>query len=545
MFEFGSQFSFVGLTVELRSVGRVPLIIGRGVAAIVGEAARGPVGEVVLLGTSADARALFHSGPVCDGIETLFAQGVDVVAATRVGGTGIATAEAEIKTGGVSPDPPVVGVLRAVSGGAWGNHVRGEFAEGSYPSFEVGSFIGDGTVGPYFFDNWDLVEDVRNYLLVSGVAKIIVYKSEDLATGKVFFDKTKGSVLFFDGEGPTAANVVDYSVQYKTRKLILTDGRNTEMYPVSSYIKLQAALLRSGIGRYDPVPGETHLPAVGAFWLAGGSNGSPATLNDWKDALALLLRMPEGVVPTTVVLTDHEVQEDTNDLIPVLDGFTTEAANRFVPMIGFVAAKKNSTMSDLLHLKSSYNNPFMVIVGNGWDNSTPERNLAVARAGTETALPLGDSAAEINNAIKGANSLLVQFSPEEVDVLTYNSVDVIVKEWAGIKPYVGVTTAADDNFLRCVDMRTIAHVMNALNYIAKRFYHRRRTRQNLAAMKGTLDSFFEELHRLQIIDDWKVAIRGNPLDRNKVDIDLWIQCVGHIERIHTVLSVGYWSSRMA
>jgi len=545
MFEYGSQFSFVGLTVELRSVGKVPLIIGRGVAAIVGEAGRGPVGETVLLGTSADARALFHSGPVCDGCEMLFAQGVDVVAATKVGGAGIAAAEADVKTGAVKVEPPTVGKFVAVSPGAWGNSVRGEIAEGSYSSYEVGSFIGDGTVGPYFFDNWDLEEDASNFLLVSGVPKTIVYESEDLAEGKVFFDPKAGSVTFYEDEGPTSSNVCDYSVKHKTRKVILTDGQTTEMYPVSSYIKLQAALLRSGIARYIPEPGETHLPDCGTFWLTGGTEGASITTDDWKDALALLLKLPEGVVPTTLVICDHEVAEGTDDLIPILDGFVAEAANRFMPMIGFVAAKKSSTMADLLRLKSSYNNPHLVIVGNGWDNSQPEQNLAVARAGTEAALSLGDSAADINNVIHEANSLLVQFTPEETDVLTYNSVDVIVKEWAGIKPYVGVTTAADDNFLRCVDMRTIDHCMNALNYIAKRFYHRRRTRQTLAAMKGTLDAFFEELVRLQVLDDFQVAIRANTLDRNKIDIDLWIQCVGHIERIHTVMSVGYWSARMA
>ncbi|HNR57331.1 MAG TPA: hypothetical protein PKJ51_02635, partial [Methanothrix sp.] len=182
--------------------------------------------------------------------------------------------------------------------------------------------------------------------------------------------------------------------------------------------------------------------------------------------------------------------------------------------------------------------------GNPWDNSQVEKDLAAARAGTEAGLALGESAAQDNNAIQGANDLLNIFDQEEVDVLTYNGVDMLIKS-VGVKPYLGVTTNPDPNFLRTVDMRTVCYSMVVLNYVAKRFFHKRRTRQNMSDLKATLDIAFAEMVRLQILDDFKITVRANALDRNKVDIDLWIQCVGHIERIHTVLSVGYWSTALA
>lgn len=543
MMEFGPQFSLVGLTVELRSVGVVPLIIGRGVAAVIGTAVRGPIGEPILLGSSVDARATFYSGPLATSCDLMFGNGADVVAAIRVGGVGNATAEAEIADGiGV---PKVVGKLVASSPGAWGNNVRYQIAEGSYPAFETGILTGDGTIGPYYLENWDIEEDAGNFIRVSGVPREIVYNPGLMEAGKVYVNKTEGSYLFYADEGVDVDTEIEYSLKFKTRRIILTDGIRQESHPFSSYVKLQAALLGSALARYEPTVGETHLPKLySSGSLAGGSDGAAIQIADWRTAMGMMLSLPQGVVPTTCYITSREVVPGSNDLIPEFSLMLYEAANKFIPMIGFVGAAPNTSMGELLRLKSAYNNPFLAIVGNPWDNSQVEKDLAAARAGTEAGLALGESAAQDNNAIQGANDLLNIFDQEEVDVLTYNGVDMLIKS-VGIKPYLGVTTNPDPNFLRTVDMRTVCYSMVVLNYVAKRFFHKRRTRQNMSDLKATLDIAFAEMVRLQILDDFKITVRANALDRNKVDIDLWIQCVGHIERIHTVLSVGYWSTALA
>jgi hypothetical protein len=543
MLVYGPQFSVVGLTVEIRSVGRVPLVIGRGVAAIIGTAARGPIAEPILLGSSADARQTFYQGDLYEGCQLLFGNGADVVAAIRVGGSGHETADLDL-TDDIG-DPETVGTVVATSPGAWGNQIRMTIDDGAYPGFEFLLTVGDGTVGPYYFENADLVESSDNFVTVGGEALGIVYATESLEAGKVYINKTEGSMTFFEGEAPTTSEVIEASVEHKTRYLTITDNRTIETFNVSSIVKMQAALLTSSLVRFEPVPGKTHLPKTGIdYVLTGGLDGSAITVNDWVDAMEQTMNLPQSVVPTTCVICDHEVVLGSNDLIPRFSLMLTEAANRFIPMIGFVAAKKNSTMQELLRLKSSYNNPFLVIVGNGWDAGSPEQNLAVARAGTEAGIQLGDSAAEYTNAIQGANSLLVTFKQEVVDVLTYNGVDVLIKS-TGILPYLGVTTNPDPNFTKTVDMRTVAYCMVVLNYVSKRFYHKRRTRQTMASLKGTLEAVFEEMVYLQVLDDFWVEVKTNYHDKNRLDVDLWIQPVGHVQRIRVVLSTGYWSDKVA
>lgn len=539
MQEYGNNFDVVGQTIEVRSVGKVPLVVGRGVAAIVGQATRGPVGEVVLLSTPGDARALFHSGALLDGIEVMLAQGVDVVAAAGVKGVGYAKASRTLQDNVGTPNN--VGEAEAVSPGNWGNAVRLIIEDGIFSGWETQVLNGDGTDGPFYLDNWDLEEDAGNYVKVDGLARTLVYTLGELATGGVYVDKTEGSWQFYEGEGPDSSHKMEISMKHKSRKITVTDNTRRETHHVSSYVKLQAAMLTSGLIRYTPAPGETHLPKNGTFVLIGGSDGAAVTLDDYETGLELMLNLPQGVIPTTIALTEYEVHEGTGDLIPELDALVTESANRFVPMIGFVAYRKNATMSELLALKSGYNNPFLCIGANYWDNSENEQNLAPARAGTEAAISLGDSAADDNNVIHGIDGLLWQFSPEEKVVLTKNGVDVLVKE-TGVKPHLGVTTNPDDNFLRTVDMRTVAWGMIACDQIFKKFYHKRRTRQTLVSMKASMETVLQEQVSLQVLDDYQIMIKANEYDRNKVDVDLWIQPVGHVERIHTVLSVGYWSS---
>ncbi len=542
MIEYGNNFDLVGQTIEVRSVGKVPLIIGRGVAAIVGQANRGPVGEVVLLGTPGDARALFHSGALMDGIETMFAQGVDVVAATNVRGLNHAKASRTLEDGiGV---PQVVGTAEAISPGAWGNQTRMIIEPGTFPGWETQVLTGDGTDGPFYLDNWDLEEDDRNFVKVGGVSKDLVYDVGEHISGTILINKGEGSWEFYEGQGVSNEVQIELAIRHASRKVTVTDNERRETFQASSYTKLQAELFKSGLVRYVPAAGQTHLPKTGTFRLSGGSDGEAVTVTSYETALELMLSLPQGVIPTTIALTEYEVHEGTLDLFPSLDALVIEAANRFIPMLGFIAAPKSSTMSELLAIKSGFNNPFLVIGGNYWDESENEINLAPARGATEAAIPLGDSAADDNNAIHGIDGLLLQFSPEETAVLTKNGVDILEKK-VGVKPHLGVTTNPDDNFLRCVDMRTVAWAMLACHTIFSKYYHKRRTRQTLAAMLGSMEAILQEQVTLQVLDDFRIIIKANEYDKNKVDVELWIQPVGHVERVHTVLSTGYWSSAIA
>jgi hypothetical protein len=282
--------------------------------------------------------------------------------------------------------------------------------------------------------------------------------------------------------------------------------------------------------------GKTKVDSLFLDSAAWYIDGEQITTDDWLQALELL---GNTIAPTTVAITSHSIDTEaaTYDLLPVFDGWLAWMANIFKPCQGFVAVQPGESVSTLLNLAANFNNKWLSIEGNGWDNSSVPRNLAVARAAKEAAVSLGTSCAEAQNSMNGVSGLLYQFNQDETDALTRGGVGVIVKQ-RGIKPYVGITTATDWQFMRTVDMRTVNWVIVALNYIAQQYYFKRRTPQVMAALQASIEAVLEEQVTLQNVEAYAVSVYPNSTDTNRVDIDLLLQNIGHIERIRTVMSVG-------
>jgi len=182
---YGNPNSLVGITLELRPMGPVPVTIGTGIVGIVGTATYGPV-EAVGLTSSSLVKTLYESGPLKEAGELAFMQGAPNVYLVRVLGEGYATATSELKD---SQTVPVkVGDLKAKSPGVRGNSLTYKIEDGDYLGTDVEIFSGDGTIGPYALARDDLVEDTSNFVKVDGVTKTIVYTGEP-TSGQVLVDK--------------------------------------------------------------------------------------------------------------------------------------------------------------------------------------------------------------------------------------------------------------------------------------------------------------------------------------------------------------------
>lgn len=534
----GNQNAFVGLTIDLRTIGPVPVIVGQGICGLVGLSTRGPANVANPLGIPSDAITQYYSGDLKEAIEIAFSQGCPVIYAVRVLGTGNAKASVTIDDG--LDVPTDVGTISAYSEGVWGNAVVVKVEEGDYTTTDVEIFPGDGTVGPYALQMCNLDDSASsNRVRVNGVDHTIVYSPGSLATGKVYVDAENGTITFYVNEGPTAADLVEVNLRYFTVKLTISDNERTEVYNnVKSLVNLAAALDRSNLVTFTAEAGATHLPVAGTYMLTNGSDGATIDTDDWLMALELL---GNTIAPTTVAITssssDYTDANAKDDLISILDGWAAWMANKFTPCQCFVAAEAGETVGELLELASGFNNKWLTIVGNGWDNHTTPQNLAVARAAKEAAVSLGTSCAEAQNALNGVQGLLYQFNQDECDALTRGGIDVIIKQ-RGIKPYVGITTATDWQFMRTVDMRTVNWVIVALEYIARQYYFKRRTPQVMAALQASIEAVLEEQKTLQNVEAYAVSVYPNSTDTNRVDIDLLLQNIGHIERIRTVMSVG-------
>ena len=553
MVEYGNPSQFVRLIIKLETVGPVPVIVGKGVVLLVGRSVRGPVNEAVAMTSSSAAKTYFYSGGLKDAIELAFAQGAPVVYAVRVLGTGHATASVTLNDGLSVPNDVVT--IEAKSPGLWGNAVSIKVLEGSYKATETTPYAipGAGTVGPYYTQYTNIIaNDSANWVRVDGVPYTekngkLVYTAPP-TDGKVYVNTTDGSITF--GTPVAATSLITYSLKYKTVKLVVTDNETTYTYDnISSLTKLVARLIGTGFVSATKIAGETHLPAtsVTPFALSGGLDGTSISTSDWEKALRVGGAAAAELVgaPQTCALTEYEVEEGTHDLIPVLDAWSMEMANDFHPCQCFIGVAPNLTAEQVLDIAASYSNRLLTIVANSWDNSTTSRNIAVARAGKEAAVALGESAALPRNAMNGLNGLLNTYDQTDVDVMTQDTdarADVIIKS-RGIRPYVGITTDQTWQFLRTVDNRTINYVIVASDQIARQYFHEKRTGTVMSAMKQSIKAILNDLMRDENIRAYSIEVTPDETDTGKVNIHLCMENIGHIERIDETIAVGILSDQ--
>ena len=553
MVEYGNPSQFVRLIIKLETVGPVPVIVGKGVVLLVGRSVRGPVDEAVAMTSSSAAKTYFYSGGLRDAIELAFAQGAPVVYAVRVLGTGHATASVTLDDGLDTPNDVVK--ISAKSPGLWGNAVSIKVLEGSYKATETTPYAipGAGTVGPYYTQYTNIIaNDSANWVRVDGVPYTeangkLVYTAPP-TDGQVYVNTIDGSITF--GTPVAATSLITYSLKYKTVKLVVTDNETTYTYDnISSLTKLVARLIGTGFVSATAITGETHLPAtsVTPFALSGGLDGTSISTSDWEEALRVGGAAAAELVgaPQTCALTEYEVEEGTHDLIPVLDAWSMEMANDFHPCQCFIGVAPNLTAEQVLDIAAGYSNRLLTIVANSWDNSTTSRNIAVARAGKEAAVALGESAALPRNAMNGLNGLLNTYDQTDVDVMTQDTdarADVIIKS-RGIRPYVGITTDQTWQFLRTVDNRTINYVIVASDQIARQYFHEKRTGTVMSAMEQSIKAILNDLMRDENIRAYSIEVTPDETDTGKVNIRLCMENIGHIERIDETIAVGILSDQ--
>jgi hypothetical protein len=543
--QLGNNFDFLRHVITLRSVGRVAVLIGRGVVVGIGTAARGPAMVPYGVSKNSQIKTIYDSGDLKDGLETVLDQGADVAYGVRVLGEDYASATLDLvdsQTPGVK-----VGQFDAIGPGVWGNVPTFTIANGDLDGTIKTTFPGTGQTSAYILDMDDLVESIVNYVKVAGTTKTIIYTGTP-DPGEVKLDKTIGSLTFATGEWPTSAQQIEVRYKFHSRKITVQDevGLPVVYNNLMTLEAIAAKFNSSNIARFTPATGATHLPEVmSATNMAGGGDGDTITIDDWETAFGAVEDYFQGIndiVPSSVFTTACEVTEGQGDIVPLMDAFLWRMADRKRPLQGFVSLPADWTAQEMADFKAGYSNLWMTILSNGW--SATERDLAPARAGQEAALPLGTSPATASNSLKGIDGLLWQWSEVERETLTYAGLEVLIKD-TGVHPYVGVATDLDDNFRRTVDVRTIANCVIFMDKIVAKFLNERRTLTNLRRLENSLNLFLDGLAKQSVLDDFDIAVTANVADHNAVDIESWIQTVGHMERFYHTMNVGYWSDAVA
>jgi len=557
--EVGDPSKFVTHTMTVISTGKVAASANRGILLIIGKADRGPAMTALGVSSGAEALAYFRSGDLYTASRQAFNNGVNQAYLIRPLGLGYARASL-IANDSQSPGVKA-GTWLATSHGNWGNGPVITVDEGDTAFTDVEVFKGNGTVGPYKlkFDNLetDPVHLATNYVRVGGTDKTPVYDTDDLGAGKVFIDTTEGSVLFYSNEGPKDTDQISLAVKVKSIKVTMQDGQNRpEVYNnIKNQVMLAAKTKYSAIAVWEPDITNTHLPKPGVTSrMTGGSDGAAITLDDWQSCFDIAMNLPGGIVPDVACITSYEVEEGSDDLVAMLDAYLNAMADKFKWLRGFIAVDPTASKGELLELASGYNNMFLTIGGNYYN----ETGVCIvgAVAGKCASLELASSMADELNVLNGVGGVIYQFNDSEVEELTENGIDVLIKESAdlmdsnnltsrGVRPYAGISTNSDGNFKLDVDVRTICWNVRALKSITDQFYHKRLTKENLGRIKGAVTLMIEQEKNEKILDTGEIFVVKDSQDKDKVNNEFWIQPVGHILRFHTTMFIGYYSDEIA
>jgi hypothetical protein len=542
----GNQYNFLRHVVTLESIGQVAVTVGRGVVVGIGTADRGPAMTPYGIAASASSKIkkTYYSGKLKEMLEDAADQGCSIVYGVRVMGSGYATASLDVEDG----NDNVVGTFTATGPGVSGNIPTILIEAGDLHKTVVESFAGNGGTSPYALLYNDIYESTVNYIEVAGVRKTVVYTG-DPDPGEAKLEKTEGLLSFADNEWPTTSQKVEVRYKHNTRKITVIDvdaGTPPVVYNnITSLTMLAARMKSDALATFEAETGATHLPEVMvATNMAGGLDGDPITEDDWEAAFnSVVETLPANVFPSAVFATSYGIEEGQYEIVALMDAFLTKMANKPVgkmsPCQGFLTLPADATAEELQDLVSGYNDLFLTLLSNGWDDA--EADLAGARAGQEAAPGLGVSPATDDNSLKGVQGLMFQWSDADREVLNAACLEVLIKE-TGVHPYVGVTTNPDDSFYRTVDVRTICAVIIIVDQIVKKFMNERRTATNLARMKASIDVLLNRYLAAGVLDTYQLGVAPNEADHNAVDISLKIQPVGHIERVQTWLGVGYYDT---
>lgn len=548
----GNQYNFLRHTILLESAGTVTVLRGRGVVLGIGPADRGPAMTPYGINGSQTSliKSVFYSGPLATDLQTAAAQGASALYAINVRGEGYATATLAVTD---SQTPGVAtGTFDATGPGTWGNIPTIKIDDGDIDGFVTETLTGNGTTVPYALLYSDILHETvdTNICRVGATTKTLVYTGTP-DPGEALIDPVTGKLSFATGEWPTTSQQVLVRYRYASRKITIQDegGVPAIVYNnLRTQVAVEAALRSSTICQYTPATGITHLPeTMAATPMAGGLDGRTPTVEDWQAAFNIALEeLPASVYPSTVFTTTHSATQGQSDVVALMDAFLWQMSRRPIgkmkPCQGFVSLDSTWTADQMAEFRSGYTNLWMTLLTNGYDEN--EKNLAPARAGQEAALALGTSAATESNSLKGISGLLWQWDDNEREVLNRAGLEVLVKE-DGVRPYVGVSTDTDDNFFRCVDVRTIIETIIIIDGMAHKFLNERRTLTNLGRLQSSIHLMLAELASNSVLDYFSVLVTPNASNRNGVDIAVDIQPVGHMETFNTVLRSGYISTQVA
>ncbi|HEY0017453.1 MAG TPA: phage tail sheath C-terminal domain-containing protein [Longimicrobium sp.] len=513
-----SEMILPGVYIEERPEGLISAgQITVGNVGMVGTARKGKPNTVVQLGSYADAVAAFGTYDAYDpfsgtpalslvrGLELAFNNGASRVYAVRVAGNTAATAARVLK----ADDNTDALTLAAPSAGSWGNDIEVNVWDASTAAV-VHNESHPGTGGAVQLNRTVVANDPRTRIRVlkGGVltALSVKYDPDAAVAGSAVIDTSGGSVTFFAGEAPTAADTV--TVTYvvpaaSARRVTLRNGPVTETFTVADLAHLESQLenpdtpsrlatatVVAGQGAKLPKKSgaEDEFKKFGADGNTAGTDDPAASPADYKEGLDRLANENVHIV----VAAGQSADVIADVLLSHVQNASTDLNRR--ERIAVVGSKAVNSVQAVPAPPVTSGRVIYVAPG-------VRANDAVAKKAVE--LPGSYAAAAVagmlsaraphvsltNKQMAGVSGVVPKPSPSDLSALVENRV-LALEERNGIRLVKGITT--DDPggpFRQITTRRIVDYARFGVRSAAQPFIGLLNNDRVRKAMKGAISGF--------------------------------------------------------
>lgn len=342
MAEAITEMIIPGTYIEVRAEGLIGVSgVATGNVGVVGTAAKGPIGQVVVLSSFSEGRETFGEYDAWAGgssseltlvrtLQQLFDNGASTVYAVRCAATGAAAASRTVEdaTGAVAK-------FEAKTKGTWGHDVTVQVKVASAPAFveERTQTVGPGDAVADLHKN--IASSLRNEVkVVKGdtgqTHRLKLATSGSTAAGRAVVD-ANGKLTFVTADQPKEGDkiVASYEVDVSAcRDIVIAYGNTKETYTVVDGTDiLRDVNVSSGLVEATIAPGaEPRVPKAmdEALPLTGGGNGEGALAADYATTLSLL--DPEQV--NIVTLGGQTFSDAESTLLAHVEGAENNGRDR-------------------------------------------------------------------------------------------------------------------------------------------------------------------------------------------------------------------------
>lgn len=480
---------------------------------IVGTASKGPVEQVKILGSFAEARAMFgDSDPWAGGnnneltliraLEFIYNNGGRTVYAVRAASNAAASAAYQTRRG-----PTLLTKLQAKTLGTWGNSIKITIGNAEEASAISENLPGNATS----LRRSHVVADsplnsirVKQTSTGATLSYAIVYDvAVDNTLPQVSINTTTGALTFttLAGFAPVAADtiVAQYQVPVaNSRKVELTYGVVKETYTIADASHLAEQVnRRSGLvfaaasdesDFFNVLPNNTNgdrLFGTGLDGHAAGANGEAATATDYRDALALL----ENELVNIVILAGQDASNA--GMVSALLGHintTAEIRRERIAVIG-----SNGT-DDLNAIAGHALNSERVVFAAPGMQVSPQVKLPGAYTAAAVAGLLSSLAVQSSPTNKPLNipGLSAEFTSSQLEKLVQQRV-LAVEKRDGYRVVKGITTATNSAWHQITTRRIVDYAIYGVRSACNPYIGKLNNERVRAALKATIDAFLTRM----------------------------------------------------